>query len=218
MALIETRNARRPRKNDQRDANVRHLKWSQVQHGIRSVTSMSNSASSGDAHTYFGVKNTIPDYITLWNRDEIYESVLKSDPGVIVAEIINALETICNPYAQIKLFRNLLRRAGTQIVIQNDLIDKLLLENDRVTDGIGERGRKRWTQQDDELLIEMAAQEDVTIIDLSKQFGRTPGAIQSRISRLVGIKKLSAEIAGRFIGTLNGEFVEGNIDGIVRKN
>lgn len=25
MALIETRNARRPRKNDQRDANVRHL-------------------------------------------------------------------------------------------------------------------------------------------------------------------------------------------------
>lgn len=179
---------------------------------------MSNSASSGDAHAYYGVKNTIPDYITLWNRDEIYESVLESDPNVIVAEIINALETTCNPYAQIKLFRNLLRRAGMQITMQNDLIDKLLLENDRATDGIGERGRKRWTQQDDELLIEMAAQEDTTIIDLSKQFGRTPGAIQSRISRLVGIKKLSAEIAGRFIGTLNGEFVEGNIDGIVRKN
>lgn len=217
MALFETRASRRAHKTDQRDAGINHRKWSQVQHGIRAVTTMDSHSNASDARSFFGIRNSIPEYITLYNKDELYESVLATEPHALIVEIIDALTTSRSAHAQITLMRDLLYRAGTQILLLDGIIDNALLENHRVTENIGERGRKRWTSQDDELLIEMASHDDTTIVDLSQQFGRTPGAIQSRISKLVGIKKMSAEIAGRFIGTLNGEFVEGDIDGTVSK-
>ena len=48
-------------------------------------------------------------------------------------------------------------------------------------------------------------------------FGRTPSAIASRVSYLVGIERVSQEIAGRFVGTLNGQHIHGMIDGELQK-
>lgn len=84
-------------------------------------------------------------------------------------------------------------------------------------DQVGERSRKRWTEEEDNLLIEMAVADGTTTVELARVFGRTPGAIQSRITYLVGIERLSSKVAGRFIGTIDGEQAEVEIDGIVSK-
>lgn len=49
-------------------------------------------------------------------------------------------------------------------------------------------------------------------------FGRSAGAIATRVSYLVGIKKVSEEVAGKFVGYLDGKHVEGVINGTVRKD
>lgn len=72
---------------------------------------------------------------------------------------------------------------------------------------------KRWTDEEDELLVDWACKDDVSLLEMSTVFGRTPTAIKSRLTHLVGIRKLSQEIAGRFIGDLDGVRIEGNLKG-----
>lgn len=76
--------------------------------------------------------------------------------------------------------------------------------------------RKKWTKEEEELLIESVC-DDVSISDLAFLFGRTPGAISSKISELVGLKRLSQDVVGKFIGTFDGKRVEGDIKGTVIK-
>ena len=76
---------------------------------------------------------------------------------------------------------------------------------------------KRWTDEEDEMLIEMACDDEVSMIDLALFFGRSPGAIQTRITNLVGVGRISQEISGRFVGSINGEHVAGVIEGELRK-
>ena len=81
----------------------------------------------------------------------------------------------------------------------------------------GKMANKRWTQADDEQLIEYVASGDFSMGAIASMFGRTPSAISARVTKLVGVGKISQEIAGRFIGTLNGEHVVGIIDGELTK-
>jgi len=167
---------------------------------------------------FFHYKSSTPDENALFYRDEfvaaLNESQGSSLPGDIYMAINNPPK---NAFKQMNLYKSILMRAGLRLLLLEDMVENLLKENDRMGAGIGDQGRKRWTQEEDELLIEAASDGTKTIIDLSKAFGRTPGAIQSRITKLVGIKRLSEEIAGRFMGTINGEFIEGEIDGTLRK-
>ena len=90
-------------------------------------------------------------------------------------------------------------------------------KNRRLTDIDHERSNKRWSKQEDEMLINLVCEEKHNIHKLSSIFGRSPQAIQSRISELVGVRKLTQEIAGRFIGSINGNDVSGDIHGKVYK-
>lgn len=87
----------------------------------------------------------------------------------------------------------------------------------RAIESTTERSGKKWTVEEDEVLIELASRDNATPMSIATEMGRSPGAIQSRLSQLVGIGRVSQEIAGRFIGTLNGEHVAGIIDGELRK-
>lgn len=87
---------------------------------------------------------------------------------------------------------------------------------DAVDTGMAKRNRKRWTNEEDEQLIEMAA-DGASMSLMGLVLDRTPTAVQTRISYLVGIERLSVDVAGKFIGWLDGELVEGNIDGTVSK-
>lgn len=88
---------------------------------------------------------------------------------------------------------------------------------DRFTRNIPDRNNKKWSDGEDELLIDMICEEEHSLLELSTIFGRTPTALKSRVSYLVGINKVSSEIAGKFIGTINGEEVCGDIKGTLNR-
>ena len=180
--------------------------------------SKDNMSWTVNLEKFFGYKNSIPEHVLLANRDEYLEMINNIGVDKILADIyMSIVEPPKGAFKQISLYRALLKRAGLHIITLQDSNKAFMKELDRMGAGIGEQGRKRWTQEEDEMLIEAATDGTKTIIDLSTAFGRTPSAIQSRITKLVGIKRLTADVAGRFIGTINGEFVEGDIDGTLRK-
>lgn len=79
--------------------------------------------------------------------------------------------------------------------------------------------RRRWTDDEDEALIELAGSVDVPdTISLAMTFNRTPAAIMSRINYLVGRKRLTQHVAGRITGYVDGVPVEDVfIDGEVKR-
>lgn len=101
--------------------------------------------------------------------------------------------------------------------IATKLLRSVVEENNQLLSGMSERSRKRWSKGEDNLLIEYASKE-MSVFEIAGALGRTPAAISTRISKLVGIGKISQEIAGRFIGEINGEAVDGYIDGTLHKN
>lgn len=123
----------------------------------------------------------------------------------------------CSTAEQLRIFKKYV----PQLIAKCDSLLIALrasVENqERLHDETMVRSGKRWTESEDEHLIDMAAAGDMTLFELAMTMGRTPGAVQSRISQLVGIGKISQEVAGRFVGTLNGEHVSGIIEGELRK-
>lgn len=176
------------------------------------------SSNSINKMAYFHVQNPIPEHINLFDGrvfEELYEQV---SPTETLDLSIKALETRPkNMFAYLLELQGLVRKLCQQVLVQQELINKAISELNRMDDQVGERSRKRWTEQEDNLLIEQAAKDNATTVELARIFGRTPGAIQSRISYLVGIERLSSKVAGRFIGTIDGEQAEVEIDGIVSK-
>ena len=167
---------------------------------------------------YFKVNDSMLDGVNLFKTDEVLVLFEQASPTQITSEAAEALmNRPRNTFKYIKLLRSLVFRLAQIKLWDEILINKLLSELNRVSDGYAERGRKRWTTEEDELLIEMAARDGINIIDLATAFGRTTGAITTRISYLVGVNRINTRVAGRFIGWLNGEQVEGDIDGTLSK-
>ena len=78
---------------------------------------------------------------------------------------------------------------------------------------------KRWTKEEDEFLIESICEEDpVSLPILASGMGRSETAVQTRISYLVGVKRLSQQVAGKFIGMANGEEFKANLVGTIYKD
>jgi hypothetical protein len=75
---------------------------------------------------------------------------------------------------------------------------------------------KKWSKEEDEWLIE-AVCDDVSLMRIAIALGRTVSAVQGRITYLVGVKRLSQQVAGKFIGTANGAEFEADLVGTVFK-
>lgn len=80
-----------------------------------------------------------------------------------------------------------------------------------------DNARRKWTEKEDNLLIEEVCKDDANLAKLAIMFGRSPGALQSRITHLVGVKKISQAIAGKFVGKIDGVLTESDIAGVVYK-
>lgn len=89
---------------------------------------------------------------------------------------------------------------------------------DRYEKATAARKNARWTDEEDNALVEMVADNAIGIHELSTAFGRSPASIYSRLSKLVGIGRISQEIAGKFVGTLDGEEISGQINGTLSKS
>ena len=122
-----------------------------------------------------------------------------------------------NAFSQLQIYRKhipiLIEGMAALTEINKDLVEI----NDRLTKSMYARNRKPWTQEEDATLIDMVCQEGMTVTQLSMYFGRTPGAISSHISPVVGVSRITQEVAGRFIGYVDGEKMEVHINGTLYK-
>lgn len=124
-----------------------------------------------------------------------------------------------NAFKQLQEWRKIGKHMGAIIETCYEL--NMASENQikRLSDKTGERSNKRWSNREDEDLIDLICDHNASIIEISSILGRSPAAIQRRLSHLVGIKRVSSEVAGKFIGTLNGASIEGNIRGqLIKQN
>lgn len=121
-----------------------------------------------------------------------------------------------NGYKQLLRWRNVGKEMLEFLELQTK-IDKHVNNLLREYEGAASRNKnKRWSELEESLLIELVC-SGATMTDIAVQFGRTPQAISTKVSQLVGVSKLSEEIAGHFIGTLNGAEINGNIAGTLNK-
>lgn len=106
------------------------------------------------------------------------------------------------------------------------MILRFLLEQQRVledaTDTIvryrtdcEKKKNKRWTPEEEETLIELTCRDDMSCMDIATTLGRSVSAIKTKLSQLVGVKRLSASVVGRFFGKANGVDAELDLDGTV---
>lgn len=120
-----------------------------------------------------------------------------------------------NPYVQLQKWRKLGQSMKVMINTFQEVTDGYKNQIDRVSNLTMENSNKRWSKEADEKLIDCICSGKYSLVELSTIFGRTPTAISSRVSYLVGIQRLSQEIAGNFIGKLNGENIQGKIEGVI---
>lgn len=122
-----------------------------------------------------------------------------------------------NAYTQLAKWRSLGKQMVAHCKEMEDIAMSYQRQIDRINSLSFERNGERWSDDEDGQLVELVCNGNIPMVELCTIFGRSPGAIQTRLSYLVGVKKVSSEIAGKFIGTLNGAKIEGNIKGNLTK-
>lgn len=121
-----------------------------------------------------------------------------------------------NSYIELTNYRKLvpvILQYVESLAADNDRYVKML---NRFADDSKEKSHKRWTEQEDNLLIEMVCKDESMPI-LSAALGRTVPAIKTRLTYLVGVKRLSQKVVGKFIGEINGEQTEASLAGTIYK-
>lgn len=165
--------------------------------------------------------NPLDRNIYMWNSDLVYEKLgLNGKYGLkrFEKEINELLDNPkMSPYIQLQKWRKLGKQMYEMIKIRDDLVNASYDQLKRISDSTATNANKRWTKEDDEMLIDLVCGEKYSLIEISSIFGRSTTAISTRISYLVGINRISKEIAGKFEGLLNGEKVQGDIKGTITK-
>lgn len=165
--------------------------------------------------------NPLDRNIYMWNSDLVYEKLgLNGKYGLkrFEKEINELLDNPkMSPYIQLQKWRKLGKQMYEMIKIRDDLVNASYDQLKRISDSTATNANKRWTKEDDEMLIDLVCGEKYSLIEIASIFGRSTTAISTRISYLVGINRISKEIAGKFEGLLNGEKVQGDIKGTITK-
>lgn len=159
-------------------------------------------------------ENAFPEGVNLWDLEKIVDP---SELHTALSEVIRMNhEQPKNLFMTLKKYRE----HSATIIRWAMTLQELRESSDRQLNHLmgkaGERSNKRWTESEDMALVELAANDQHSLVELSVTFGRSPAAISSRLTYLVGIKKVSQEIAGRIIGFIDGEPVNGYFSGELR--
>ena len=129
--------------------------------------------------------------------------------------------TVCNArsanaYTQLQNYRKYVPKLIDACFFYEAWADYAFEQMDRLLEGIDVNKNKRWEKEDEEALIEMVC-NDANDIELAVRFGRSVSAIKTKVSQLVGIGRIDQKVAGRFIGTINGEEADAILDGKIFK-
>jgi len=175
---------------------------------------------SGDGYTGYlsPVENGAT---TLFHRDKVVSELGGTAPQETFDQLQKALGVegygSCSTAEQLRIFKKYTPKLLALYRMTHEALCAACKNENRVFEATAERARKRWDPDEDEVLVELASQDDMSMTELAVTMGRTPGAIQSRLSQLVGIGRISQSVAGRFVGTIDGEHVQGFIDGDVQR-
>ena len=119
---------------------------------------------------------------------------------------------------ELKVYRKYVPEVIKSICRVSELNREAIIRLERYeTDGMKKR-YKRWTKEEDEELINLVCDDSFSMLEISTMLGRTVPSIKTRVSKLVGLKRLSQEVAGRFIGMINGNHANCVLDGTVYKD
>lgn len=122
-----------------------------------------------------------------------------------------------NVVQEVRFYRKHIPNVLELVFLLTDGIAAANKANERFLNDSEDKKYRRWTDQEDKLLIDLVCAGDKSILEISTTLGRSVPAIKTRLSNLVGVKRISQKVAGKFIGTINGEETETSIDGIVYK-
>lgn len=114
---------------------------------------------------------------------------------------------------EVKTYRKHVKTIIKLLHQQQELIDGYSEMFNRLVSDSEEKKGSRWQPEEDELLIKLVCDGEASMLEISTTLGRTVPAIKTRISKLVGIKRISKEIAGRFVGLVDGHKTECFISG-----
>jgi hypothetical protein len=153
--------------------------------------------------------------VNLWDIEDL--ECLTRDREVAIREVLSLNATHGgNIHQRLTRYRKYTEIMISLLVTQTELIESLLMNQEHLLRGKASQSGRRWTQEQDEALIERACQPESSMMTLALTFNRTPGAIASRLTYLVGVSKVSRHVVGRITGYLDGVQVDGAFDGEIR--
>lgn len=140
------------------------------------------------------------------------------DGRILYQKIFKLLnESKLKPFHEIQAWRKVGKNMMTYMETVTKGINNVCKENKRLSTMKYDRGHKKWTEEEDEILIELLCDDSLTLLDVSKTLGRSISAINTRCSVLTGVERVKQKIQGKFQGKLNGMVVDGTIDGLLFK-
>ena len=121
-----------------------------------------------------------------------------------------------NAFQQIQIYRKYVPVLAKNFAVVDALANYFGAQLEVIEQKSVANKNKRWTPEEDERVIDMIC-DGFTEIEIAIKTGRSIGAIHTRVSKLVGINRIDRKVAGHFLGYINGEKTEGDIDGVVTK-
>ena len=141
-------------------------------------------------------------------KDEIHAAIIK------LQDVIHQRPTLSK---ELQIYRKYVPTIIKLIYLKESIIDGYMKTFERYIVESEARKNKRWTDGEDEFLVDMVC-NDTPILEISLALGRTPASIKTRLTRLVGVKRISKNVAGKFIGKIDGILTECNIEGTIYIN
>ena len=162
------------------------------------------------------VYDPMDDGIALVNTNLPYQTKGETNEALIkvLSVIQNRPKSII---VEVNTYRKYIPKLINYIKERDKLLDFAIKQIERYENDCDDKRFKRWTPEEEEMLINLVCDENYSMLQISTMMGRTVPSIKTKISNLVGVKRLSQKIAGRFIGTMNGENIETNLNGIIYK-
>lgn len=119
--------------------------------------------------------------------------------------------------AEVKIYRKYVPKLLEAYWGQCEAAKMAVQGNKRFMTDCADKKNRRWTPQEDNLLIDLVCSEGKSIMEIAVEMGRSVSAIKTRVSTLVGRKRITQKIAGRFLGEIDGEQYNAIIDGVLYK-
>lgn len=157
----------------------------------------------------------LPDGVAMYRADRLATKEQINRSMSALGQVMH--EPPKNPFDALKVYRENVPILINWAFANQQLYRDVMRINDQLTGKAGLRNRKRWTEEEDDLLVERAASESSSLMQLATEMGRSPQAITSRLTYLVGINRVRQEIAGRITGYIDGQPVDGSFHGTLTR-